>query len=153
MVRFHYAPLVTRQLPTKRFGSGSESGYAALQTFVRFKNGESNGADSPDVKGKANSGDGDSPASHVAQVMSIDHESRRSVTAEVNEGSITLKPEEIDADIDTRESKVELAKRCREKYGHLDNNSVSDAEIEAKYGSDKEVRSDGTNTLVFEPDA
>jgi len=115
-----------QHLPTERHVEGRqearESGhgyYSELETFLEFTNGESNGCNTPDVKGSANSGDGDDAATHVSEVAHVDHEDRRSVTSEVNEDSYEPSPGEIDPP-DRDESDDEKARRYREKYGHLD---------------------------------
>jgi hypothetical protein len=113
-------------LPTKRHIEGRQSAresghgyYSELESFLEFKNGESNGADSPDVKGSANSGDGDSPATHVSDVAKIDHEDRRSVTSEVNPDASTPEPNDIDSP-ERDQTDDEIAREYREKYGHHD---------------------------------
>jgi hypothetical protein len=87
---------VTQHLPTERHTEGRskafEQGhgyYSELENYIEYVQGENNGCDSPDVKGSANSGEGDDPSTHISDVCDVDHEDRQSVTSAVNEGADT----------------------------------------------------------------
>lgn len=61
-------------------------------------------------------------------------------------------PTEVPAGDQEPESKdgVALAKEYRERYGHHDSNDVSESVIEAKQDDSKEVRSNGSTTIIYE---